>query len=87
MRDGDRVRLVCANALAPHAVEGSVYHHRCVLCGGNVMVAPSGQAMIAANPAIEIICGLCFQPDPDDEFYVTQAALKEAYNFALGKKK
>jgi hypothetical protein len=54
------VVLVCAPADAPRVVPGSVFGYACVLCGRQVMIAPSGQRMLAREPGIYIICGPCY---------------------------
>jgi hypothetical protein len=55
--------LVCALADSPRVVPGSVFHHHCAVCGRSVMVAPSGQRILAKLPCT-IVCGECFQHMP-----------------------
>lgn len=61
--------LVCALADAPQVVPGSIFSHHCTVCGRQVMVAPTGQRMLATMDALSIVCERCFEShvQPDDE--------------------
>jgi hypothetical protein len=61
--------LVCALANALRAVPGSIFNHHCTVCDRLVMVAPSGQRMLAKIDALQIVCGPCFDKrvEPGDE--------------------
>lgn len=61
--------LVCALADSPRVVPGSIFNHRCTVCRRRVMVAPSGQGMLAKMDSLRIVCGPCFENkwSPDDE--------------------
>ena len=52
--------LVCALADAPYTVPGSIFRHHCTECGRRVMLAPSGQRMLATKNVLRIICERCF---------------------------
>jgi hypothetical protein len=63
--------LVCALADSPRVVPGSIFNHHCTVCGRRVMVAPSGQRMLATIGALlSIVCEYCFEGNvkPGDEF-------------------
>jgi len=48
------------------AVDGTVFTYTCCDCGVPVCVAPGSQALLKADPSIEVVCMLCFVPEPDD---------------------
>lgn len=58
-------RIMCAPADAPITTPGSSFDNVCVLCGVKVMMAPTGQAFVAANPDAEIVCFNCVFKDPE----------------------
>jgi hypothetical protein len=62
--------LICALADAPHVVPGSVFDRHCTVCGWRVMVAPTGQRMLAQIDMLRIVCEHCFEGNvkPGDEF-------------------
>jgi hypothetical protein len=51
--------LICAPAHAASMVAGTTFDRDCARCRARVMVAPSGQAMLARNPETVIICFDC----------------------------
>lgn len=64
----EEIILVCALADSPMTVPGSIYTRTCSHCRRAVMIAPSGQSVLAAHPQASIVCDHCFKPDPDDAF-------------------
>lgn len=56
----DAKLLVCATADAPRKVPGSVFGHVCSDCSVRVMMAPTGQKFLKANPDAKIVCTPCF---------------------------
>ncbi len=58
--------LICAPANAELTVPGSRFDKCCSACGSLVMIAPSGQGVLASYPDTVILCGSCYSPLPDD---------------------
>ncbi len=63
MSGDEPIILVCAHADSPKVVPGSIFTHRCQRCGAYVMVAPSGQEVLKANPLAIVICMDCLNQD------------------------
>jgi hypothetical protein len=65
----DPLRLICLRAdLHYNVVEGTNFTRwSCQRCGVKLGIAPSGQAVIAAYPGVEIICVVCAGKDHADE--------------------
>ena len=61
--------LICVPADKPLAVAGATFDKRCNRCGQRVMLAPSGQRLLARKPNVEICCLECFSPEPGDEVH------------------
>jgi hypothetical protein len=57
----DPLRLICMPAhLHYNVVKGTVFDRWCCQhCGVKLGIAPSGQAVIAAYPDVEIVCAGC----------------------------
>lgn len=51
--------LVCEVADAPRIIPGSKCDQTCSSCGRYVMIAPSGQKLIADHPDAKVICVPC----------------------------
>jgi hypothetical protein len=60
MKKGEPDALVCAYADEPMIALGSIFDRSCGTCGRKVMIAPSGQALLAAKPNLQILCMACF---------------------------
>lgn len=57
----DPVKLVvCARADAIRKAPGSAFNRTCSECETRVMIAPTGQNFVKANPDAKIICMGCF---------------------------
>jgi hypothetical protein len=65
----ERDRLVCARADSPKFVAGSMFGLFCADCGVEVMVAPSGQALLADRD-LRITCYECFKKLRRDEYRI-----------------
>lgn len=69
------VLLVCAPADSPTVVPGSIFGRRCSACDREVMIAPSGQSRLRADPGIAILCASCFLASAKcDPFEISPAA-------------
>lgn len=53
------IALVCAAANSPLTVRGSSFNRRCSACQVQVMIAPSGERRLRAEPEIIIVCLGC----------------------------
>lgn len=56
----DATVLVCMRANAPIVVPGSIFDRRCGKCGERVIIAPSGQRLLARK-ALKIHCWPCYR--------------------------
>jgi hypothetical protein len=54
--------FICAPATGDLMVTGTSFDRVCSKCNQRVMVSPSGQARLKAEPAAVIICLKCFKP-------------------------
>ncbi len=52
--------LVCALADQSTMVRGSIFTKLCSKCGTRVMVAPSGQRVLALYPDLGVMCLICY---------------------------
>jgi hypothetical protein len=59
--------LVCQLADHPLTVAGSTFDRECCECHRHVMIAPSGQARLAAEPHRLVICIVCILPKLEQE--------------------
>ena len=55
--------LVCARADSLRVAQGSIFGRRCAVCSAEVMVAPSGQALLERSE-LDVICGECYLQKP-----------------------
>jgi hypothetical protein len=60
----ERVVMVCALADSPFAARASIYTRVCAKCARRLMIAPSGQAILAEHPAAIVMCLECGPPLP-----------------------
>jgi hypothetical protein len=56
----EEVVLVCANAYDPWVTEGTVFGANCYRCNAELMVARTGQLLLAKNPEAKTVCYQCF---------------------------
>ena len=62
MKDHKQTKvLVCMPAdLQPLVPVGSTYDQKCVHCGRNLVVAPTGLKALELHPELVLLCGVCF---------------------------
>ncbi len=53
------VVLICQKATAAMTVRGSTFDKTCSMCSQGVMIAPSGQALLARRPDAVVVCNEC----------------------------
>ena len=63
--------LACMRATAPLTVPGSDFSRSCTLCHTRVMIAPSGQRALEADPKMKIVCVRCVRRTLKPEDIVT----------------
>ena len=77
----DPKKLLCARAAGVdrqrHVARGTIFTNVCSVCGEKVCTAPTGQAILAADPTITIVCMKCFEPEQGDTFDVPEGAIEE----------
>lgn len=75
--DNDELYIACAPADAPRVIPGSVFTHKCYRCDQSVVMAPSGQKMLAENPEAKVICAFCVYDGPAGVAFVLEEAKAE----------
>jgi len=77
--------LVCGRADAPRAAVNSDFTRFCSRCAHRVMIAPSGQRLLASHPDFEIICEECFTriDVPEDAEFRVSVSLADEIRTAI----
>jgi hypothetical protein len=70
--------FVCAMADDAVSVLGSSYDRKCSQCQARVMVAPSGQRALLANPSFVILCLRCFKALPPEEVNLAPSPISDS---------
>jgi hypothetical protein len=75
MNDEPKVLICMPLSQAAMVARNSTTDQKCSECGQRVLIAPSGQNFLKANPDAAILCTACYVPDPED---IGQLAAPEA---------
>ena len=62
MRPLSLIVMRCADMHRVHPNQDNT--HVCPRCGEQVGIYPSGQAILANDPSIEIVCNVCHEAEP-----------------------